>query len=342
MNKETKKTIINILVLFLISGLVLYFCLKDNFNETVDVLLSSNKLFILLGILMIVVYWMIRGVSMYSITKKFKSDYKYKNALRLVVETQFFHAITPFASGGQPYEIYSLKTDNISISDVTNISIQNFIVYQIALVLLGVFAFITNSFLNLYSNVSLLKNLIILGFAINTFVIIALFALTFCKGLHKVVVKFIINVLSKMNVVKNKDEVIDKLEGNLSEFNVGAKKLLQDKKHFINMILINFASLIILYMTPLILLYSIGDYSSFNLVEAVVTSAYVMLIGSFVPIPGGSGGLEYAFIKFYGNFLGSSKLTAIMILWRFLTYYLGLFTGAILLALKKKGSTKQR
>ena len=60
-----------------------------------------------------------------------------------------------------------------------------------------------------------------------------------------------------------------------------------------------------------------------------------MLIGSFVPIPGGSGGLEFGFVSFYGNFIHGSKLMAIMLLWRFVTYYFGMFVGAISLNMKK-------
>lgn len=334
--KNKKKNITNIIILIVISALVLYFCLKDNFKDTLHTLMSVNVIWLIVAILMMVLYWFFRSVSMYSITRKFKSDYKFKSSFRLVVETQFFHAITPFASGGQPYEIYSLKRENISISDVTNISIQNFIVYQIALVLLGVIALFSNMFLNLYSNVNLLKGLIIIGFLVNTFVIVVLFLFTFSKKLHQAIVKFIINVLSKFKLIKNKEEIVSKMENTINDFNKGAKKILKDKKHFVSLIFINFLSLVMLYLIPVILLYSLSDYTSFNGIDAVITSAYVMLIGSFVPIPGGSGGLEYSFIKFYGNFLSGSKLSVLMILWRFITYYLGMFVGAIALAFKRK------
>ena len=60
-----------------------------------------------------------------------------------------------------------------------------------------------------------------------------------------------------------------------------------------------------------------------------------MLLGSFVPMPGGTGGLEYGFLAFYGNFLTGSALTALMLLWRFITYYLGMILGAIALNVKR-------
>ena len=112
--------------------------------------------------------------------------------------------------------------------------------------------------------------------------------------------------------------------------------LLKDKANFIGLIGLQFISLCCLYLVPLCLLYGTGNYSSFGPFEAIVTSAYVMLIGSFVPIPGGTGGLEYGFIAFYGNFLVGSSLKAIMLLWRFITYYFGMIVGAIVLNIRKK------
>ena len=55
----------------------------------------------------------------------------------------------------------------------------------------------------------------------------------------------------------------------------------------------------------------------------------IMLIS---PTPGSSGVAEYAFSVFLGEFiLVSSLISAIVILWRFLTYYLYLFSGSVVL-----------
>ena len=100
-------------------------------------------------------------------------------------------------------------------------------------------------------------------------------------------------------------------------------------------ILYNFIALCFLYLIPLFILYAMGNFNSFNAGIAIVTSAYVMIIGSFVPIPGGTGGLEYGFVQFYGNFITGSKLSAMMLVWRFITYYFAMIVGAIALNIKK-------
>ena len=99
----------------------------------------------------------------------------------------------------------------------------------------------------------------------------------------------------------------------------------------------NFFGLLLNYLVPIAILYSTGDYFSFGILECVIASAYVLLMGSFIPLPGGTGGLEYGFIAFFSNFLSGSKLTAVMLLWRFVTYYFVMILGAIFLNLRKKG-----
>lgn len=78
-----------------------------------------------------------------------------------------------------------------------------------------------------------------------------------------------------------------------------------------------------------------GDFTSINIVEALVASSYVMIMGAFVPTPGGTGGLEYGFINFYGYFITGNNLMATMIIWRGITYYIGMILGGIVVAFYK-------
>ena len=334
MNEKLKK-VANIIVLALVTCLVLYFSLKDNFNTIINEIINVNIFWLVISFLLAISFWFFKAIATTRIANIFKKDYSIKQGMRLVLETNFFHAITPFAVGGQPYEIYSLKKSKLKITEATNVSIVNFIVYQIALVLLGIIAIVYNHHFVLLKENDLLKNLVVIGFLVNFIVIVALFLLTCTKKINKILMKFIIKVLNKIHLVKNKDEKIKQFNEYLNEFHQGAKILLQDKKLFIKLIFVHFIGLISSYLIPLTLAYAMG-LSSYTGIEAIVLSSYVMLIGAFVPIPGGTGGLEYGFMTFYGSFIKGSKLNAIMLLWRFITYYFAMILGAILLGIRKK------
>ena len=333
---KNKKSLINLLLLLLITGCVLYFSLKDDFNNIIHQILTLNPFWFLLAIFLIIFYWLFKTVEVHRVICNFKKDYSFKQTFRLMLSTQFFNAITPFSSGGQPFQIYMLNKSGISLTDSTNIIIQNFIVYQIPLVFLGIVAIVSNYFGHFYKEIGLLKYLVTLGFFINTAIIIGLFIIAFAKKTNKKIMHVVIRFLGKIHILKNSKQKEFDFDTYINKFHSGAKLLFQNRKQFFSSIGYNLIALICLYLIPLALLFAMGDYHSMNAFKVLVTSAYVMLIGSFVPIPGGTGGLEYGFIAFFGNFVVGSKLNAVMLLWRAITYYLGLIVGAIAFNIKEK------
>ena len=192
-----------------------------------------------------------------------------------------------------------------------------------------------NFFLHLFPHNDLLTHLITLGFIINTLVIVVSFVVAFGKTISKKLINIGITILSKLKLVKDKEKKLEKWNESITNFHKSAKVLMEDKKLFFSMIFVNLVALSILYMIPLFVLYAAGNFTSINVGVAIVTSAYVMLIGSFVPIPGGTGGLEYGYMKFYGFFISGSLLSATMLIWRFITYYFGLIVGGIAFNVKR-------
>lgn len=329
MKKNNARNRLNIAVLVLITILVLFFSLKDDFNEVIKEILTVNPCWLFVGMFLVLSYFFLRSIDLYYLIRRVNPDYTLKKAVKLTISTQFFNAITPFATGGQPFQVYMLKKDGIRIPEGTNIIVQNFILYQIALVFLGIVALTTNYFCHFYKEIDLLKNLVTFGFAMNFLVIVGLFVISFAKNFNKRLTRFVIDLLTKIKIVKDPDTKKKEWEAYINRFHKGAKILVSDKVYFMQAVLRNVLALICLYLVPLAIIYSMGDYTSLDGIKTIVTSAYVMLIGSFVPIPGGTGGLEYGYVAFFGNFLVGSTLKASMLLWRFFTYYFGMLIGAV-------------
>lgn len=336
MKNSKIRAIFNFILLFGFTVLVLYFSLKDNYEQIIKQIISMDYLFLIGAFLLLLLYWLFKIITIHNLARFFQPKYTLKEATFLVMETIFFHAVTPFSSGGQPYEIYSLKKSGMKLSEATNVSIQNFIVYQIALVLLGIVAICSNYLLHLFPANPLLQKLVTLGFVINTLVIVVLFLVTFGSRVNQKILESIIHFLGKIKIVKDVDKKLADFSKYLKEFYEGAKILLSNKFNFIKLIFLQLLSLCFLYLIPLMLFYAVGNFNDCNPLNAIITSAYVMLIGSFVPIPGGTGGLEYGFVAFYSNFISSSMVTAVMLVWRFVTYYFGMILGGLILTFRKK------
>ncbi|MBE6138137.1 MAG: flippase-like domain-containing protein [Firmicutes bacterium] len=328
---QLKSKNLNIILIFLLTMAVLYFSLKDNFEEVIRHLFDLNIWWIIIGFVLIFGYWFFISMSMFNLAKKFETNIKFIEILKINVITHFFNGITPFASGGQPYQIYALKKQNIDIVDCTSICIQNFVAYQLALVLLGTIAILANNIFDIFADVKILKLFVVIGYLVNLSVAAGLFAISFTQKFNKFVLKIIITLGSKLKIVKDKDESIARFNAHVAKFNKCTKMLLKDKSNLAKVVLYNLVGLVCNYAVPMAVLYSMGDYTSMSIYLVILASAYVMLIGSFIPLPGGTGGLEYSFMAFFGKFVSGAKLSLLMLLWRFMTYYFGMIVGAITL-----------
>ena len=324
-----KKNKRNFIIIIAITAIILYFVLKDNFAQKIEYLLSFDIKWLMLSFLLIIAYWFLKGLVLYYCASKVNKKYTEKKGILLMITTQFFHAITPFAAGGQPWQIYKLKKDGLTLGQSTNVVIQDFIAYQIALVFLGGCAITANYIMHIFLFVLLLKKLVTIGYIINTVVVIVLFVVAFSKKWNKKIIDGTVTLLHKLKIIKDKEEKLKKSEKFIHNFHQSAIILFKDKFNMIRIISLNFIALVGQYLIPFTLLMGLGIY--INPLLVIITSAYVMLIGSMVPIPGGTGGLEFSFLAFFKNFVTGPKLSIIMIVWRLVTYYFGIIVGGIAL-----------
>ena len=329
-----KKKFTNILLIIIFTIIVLYFALKDNYKEIIKLLVSSDIRWLFIGYLFVLSYTFLKSIITNNIINQFKS-YSIKKTFNLQMMTFFFNAITPFATGGQPFQIYVLKRNKLSLSDSTNIIVQESIIHQIAIIIVCFITLLINYIFNFYKFEGIILIFLILGFSINVFILLLLFILSRSNKIDKTLTKFIVNLLTFLRIIKKKD-YIKKIHNTIDEFNYNSKMLLKNKKRFIKLILINCLAFLCLYIVPLTILFSFGNYSSFDGIIAITLVSFISIISSYIPLPGGMGGQEYLFILFFGLYVNQPLLSSLMILWRFVTYYLPMIVGAVIFNIKNK------
>lgn len=318
----------NTLIILLVTIGVMYFVLKDDFSNIIHTLIHLDLKFLLLAIFLFFFSIFLKGYISYK-TVNDKNKYTLLEAFKHNVIVQFFNGITPFSTGGQPMEVYMLTEHGINANKGTMIILQNFIFYQIALVIFGLGAVIYNGIYGIFPKVPILRELVLIGFIINSFVTVVILFISLSKKFTKFCVKAIIYLLSKTKIVKDKEKVKESWRKRLEEFHTCAKDLRKRKKLFLIGVLFNLLSLACLYIIPLYIAFGMHDYTSLNISTTLVASAYVLLMGAFVPIPGASGGIEYGFMSFFDNFFNHTTTGAILLVWRFITYYMPMIIGAI-------------
>ena len=338
-NKDNNiiKYIFNFGILFLVIGLVIYFSLKDNFELIIKNIKNFSPLYLFAALLLAAGYRIFLSYSMYFVAKANNQKYKLISSIKLNCITQFFNGVTPFASGGQPSQIYYLHKENISYPVATNIVLQNFILYQTALILFGIFAIVQNKIFMLFPQDSVIAKLVIVGFLINFLVWLASFVLSFGKKFSNFVLHKLLHFLAKIKIIKDEEKKREQLTEYINSFYRNALTLKNHKKEVILGILANILALTCYYVAPFIIIRGMDVSSNITILTTLVASAYVMIIGAFVPIPGGTGGLEYGYIYFFGFYVTGSVLPASMLLWRTITYYLGMIVGGIMMMFYRKG-----
>jgi len=326
-----KKYKINILLLVIVSFVVIFFSLKDNFTESIDYLLHLNYFWIIIAILLMGLNIVFQSLSQYRFLKEIKKDYSFISCLKLMMMAMFFNAITPFSSGGQPFEMYLLNKEGIKVSDSANALLQNFITYQFALIFIGTLAIIFNQIFGIFPDGNLLKNVVLVGYIINVIVMSLIIFFSRAKKINTKLFSKLFNFIFHFKFIKNKEEKREKAEKMLDDFYNSTAIMKNNFKNTLLSFSYNLLSLVCLYLIPLFVFYSMKEYDTIDAIKSLVLSGYTFLIGSFVPIPGATGGLEYGFIDFFGIFTKGAVLSSAMLVWRLITYYLGMLVGGITL-----------
>ena len=334
---KNKKYIINTSIIFIITIVVLYIALKDNFNKTLDIIFNANKVLIVLGIILLLMAYLLQSYGLYKIAKEYNEELKFKDIFKQIVIVQFFNGITPFSTGGQPMQVYMLNKSGLSIANSTITILQNSILFQVALVFCGILAVLFNRIYSVFGNDELLAKLTILGFVFNVIAGIGLLLFTFSTSLAKKITFFFIELLSKLKIIKNKNKYIEKWDKEFLEFENSGKKLRRNTNLTFTVITVNFLAFILLSLIPYFIIKATDPYSSITIIHSIVGTMYVYLISAFVPIPGGSGGIEFSFTKFFAPIvIQNSVISASLIMWRFITYYVPMIVGAIVLNFFRK------
>ena len=81
--------------------------------------------------------------------------------------------------------------------------------------------------------------------------------------------------------------------------------------------------------------FGMGETDFFTIIAC---QAFVLMISSFVPLPGAMGAAEGSYAAFFGGIFGAHYPVVSTFIWRFLTFYLPIIVGIVInLVLSKKG-----
>ena len=131
-----KRKWLNEIVILIVTAIVLFFILKNNFSSTIKILGNINVWYFLLAILLSTMVIGVEGYVSYLLVREYKKNYSFKEAFKLGVMTKFFNGITPFSAGGRPLQVFELKKSGVRVLDSNSSNI-----YAISIIFNNIFYF---------------------------------------------------------------------------------------------------------------------------------------------------------------------------------------------------------
>lgn len=248
-----------------------------------------------------------------------------KVARRTVLLGKYYDNITPAAIGGQPFQIYYMrKNSGLSKGTSTSIPIFGMIAGQIGFLIIALICFIFGS--------AAINNAILLttawfGLLFYAFWPVMIAGISFFPKQTTAFINFIVKILAKMHIIKNRNAALEKVESELKEYTKSIKTILKTKGLFAKTVALSVGFNFLIAVIPFFVLTAFGGGLDFW--TCLATTVAVMAAVYFIPTPGNAGAAEGTFFLVFSG-LSSGYVFWAMLLWRFFSYYIYIILGPII------------
>lgn len=340
---KINKYVLNIIFVLAIASVAFYFLLKDDFNGVVGAIRSSDKMYLLYMILVMLGVFLVEGVILLAFARLYTTKYKLHQGVANCMIGTFYNGITPSSSGGQFVQAYTFKKQGIDMASAASILVMHFIVTQAALIIFGMISLITrfNKFVSLIGTITLFDlklnviSLSIIGFAINLLVIVGLLVMSYSKKIHTFILNTGVNIGAKLKFVRDVEKTRSNLQMQVENFRIELRRLQSNIPFTILVIVLALIKYVLLYSVPFLAGKALhAPMVNANLYDGITMASFLSMVTGMIPLPGASGGAEYFFEKLFTSFYGGGAQLchAANILWRTVTYYFGLILGGLVSA----------
>jgi len=323
----TKKKWTLVYIALNIFVIVLIGILDSEINDIGKILYSVRPGWVIGAVISMVIYWVMDATILNYTISHIHGQKNFWKSFKVAVIGQYYNAITPFASGGQPAQVYYMAKIGVPGGSASSILMVKFLIYQVVLSIYGAMAFIWKG-MYIYSYNTWVFWFSVLGFIINAGAILLLIFLSLSKGFVKSLVFNTINLLSKIRLIKDPNMTKKKLKSHLEDFHNGFKLMQGNTKAMLYMSLLTALQLLCFFSITFFIYKGLG-LTVEKWVNIVLVQALLYLAVSFVPTPGSTGASETGFMIFFRFFFPSNLIFVAMLLWRTISYYLNILAGIV-------------
>ena len=328
--------VLSVVMLFELGG----YLSKDTRQLTLPQLLKHinyRRMLLLLGVILL--YILIETEKYAYMLKVYTGKFRFKTSFKTMFIGKYYDGITPFGTGGQPFQIYYLhKKHEIPHGAATAIPIVRYLMFSASITILSVVLLCVTPYLNWGSDsvsstittTTLIISWVSLGINVLFPTVVVLFSVfpNACKH----VIAVIVRILAKLHIVKQKYKTMEKYVREMKEYSTTLRQFGRQIYKFIPVMLLSLCESLLFVTIPFLVVIAVADVPPttelmMQIACLVIITRYTALL---VPTPGNTGAAEAAgslvFVTVTAASIGS-VIGWVLLIWRFLTYYVFILTG---------------
>ena len=321
-----RKNLFGIITAVLSAGILLAFLFSsDGISALVRVSQNMQYWWFFCAVLAAVLVWLLEGVVLNFFCRAVYHKWRFHYSFCIGMVGLLYSALTPFSTGGQPMQIYSMRRLGMETGAAGSIIAVKTLVYQIVLVVYSLIMVVW--MLPFFqTNISNFSFLTVIGLVCNsTFIFLVLLFCISKRGTDKIL-RVSISLLHKIHLCKQPEERYEKIHQELEVFHESSSFLGKSWKLYLVACLLTVLQIALTCSIPYFIYRSFG-FSEQPVSVIVAAQAYVSMVSAFVP--GASGGAEGSFILFFRTFFTDGTIVPAMVAWRTISYYLNFPVGCI-------------
>lgn len=295
----------------------------NDIDEIFEVMGTADIKYILVAFAFLLAYALIYPLTTCILARAQKLNTPFMTTYTIAMTEHFFNGITPFATGGQPFQVYAFKKAGVKISDSTGLLMMNFIIFMIST---NTFAMLSLIYAKKFVTTVPMMALAIVGFTLNFGVLAFIIALATSKRLRHGLSSLVL-LLCKIKFLKKFLEPrVAQLNEYFEQVQAAFKALFKKVGVFILCLLLKMIAMAFYYAVTFYILRALHiDVGYDQMFFIICGTSFAITMVVFMPTPGSSGGIEFAFESVFANLAVGSMIASVsyggMLIWRLLSYY---------------------
>jgi uncharacterized protein (TIRG00374 family) len=316
MKKSTKFSLI-----FMGAVLVLTICSVLKGERPQDVLReirAADGRYLLLAVLSVLAYVMLQGVVIYLMCRALDMKESLRRCLLMAFHGYFFCNITPMQSGGPAIQIYDMKKEGITMPIACMIVFNMTFLFKAVLFVVTVLLVIFGRGL-IHTYMGAILPFLIFGIVLTIVFTILIGLLIFHTKLTKKLAIDLLLWAEEHRLIRHRDGRVEKWSGLLDQYKDTAGFFLTHKRLMAGLFLLTFVQRFCFFSSTYFVYRSFG-LAGESWLTVCLLQASINIIADLLPIPGGAGVSEAAFLAIFRKVFHSYTKSGLL-LTRGITYY---------------------